>query len=285
MIPLNQQIKPYKGKKRKVLINYLYEYYPFTTASYLDMAVKRRDDLILLHAEDLKHDVPDYIINVEPVARILSCAGVPSCYWEIDNHVINGADQHFYGDVDIVLLAQKLFGPQYEPYRNDWVPLGADPTVHKPFANEPVLYDVGLIGNDTYPERRKLLERIKTKYNVLTGQADPGEPYARALCSCKIVFNKSMNLDVNMRVFEALSCGRLLLTDVIPTQDELLIEGEHYVGYNSGDELMDKLDYYLSNPAEAEKIAQAGMNFVHTNHTYDLRLCQILKIMDNLKSQ
>lgn len=271
-----------KTNKKKILLNYQYELFPFTTASYIEMAILRRDDLILLRRDDLPFHTPDYIINIEPIPYCVQVRGVPSCYWEIDNHVIMGNDIHFYANTDIVLLAQKFFAPHYEQFKTEWVPLAADPTVHKNYDDEEIKYQIGLIGNGTYPERRKLLNKLATKYKVLTGEAKPGEEYSRKLNSCEIVFNRSMNADVNMRVFEALSCGRLLITDIIPTQDELFEEGVHYVGYKNGTELMEKVDYYLKNPEKASKIALEGQKHVHLNHNYDIRLCQIIKILDSI---
>lgn len=271
--------------KKKILLNYEYELYPITTAAYIEMAISRRDDLVLLRRDDLDVHRPDYIINIEPVPYIVKVEGVPSCYWEIDNHVIMANDEHWYKDVDVVILAQKYFLPFYEQWKTDYVPLGADPTVHFDYTDEPVVNDLVLIGNDTYPERRKLLNILSTKYKVKTGQANAGEEYSRALSSSKIVFNKSMNLDINMRVYEALACGRMLLTDRIPFLDELLEDGKHYVGYDNAEEMQRMAEYYLTHDEERNQIAKQGREHVILNHTYDQRLCQMINILDNLKSQ
>jgi hypothetical protein len=265
--------------KTKILLNYIYDFYPFTTASYLDMAIRRRPDLSLLHLSDLSSESPDFIINIEPVREIVSIPGVPSCYWEIDNHVIKGADRHFYDKVDFVLLAQKYFKDYYSDYKAFYVPLAADPECHVPCPEQSIIYDFGLLGNDTYAERRRLLEKLEACFRVLRGESAPGLPYSQKLSQCRYIFNKSMELDINMRVFEAMAIGRPLITDEIPFQDEFFVDGKHLITYDSELELFSKIDYYDKHPHEREAIAIAARDNIIKYHTYDHRLCLIEKIL------
>ena len=84
-------------------------------------------------------------------------------------------------------------------------------------------------------------------------------------------------MDVNMRVFEAISIGRLLLSDKVEGQDNLLKDGEHYVSYTDWPDLDKKISYYLNHEKERNKIAKAGSAFVSACHTYKDRLETILK--------
>lgn len=268
----------------KILLNYMYDLYPFTTASYIQKAIERRSDLELILRDDLATKKPDIIINIEPVPYFVKIKGVPTGYWEIDNHVILGNDRHFYNEADIVFLAQRYFEGFYSDYKTAWVPLAADPTIHKRYDQEPIKYDIGLVGNDTYPERRQLLEKLKQRFNVFVGQTEPGEPYARQLSQFSMVFNKSMNKDINMRVFEALSCGRFLLTDMVPDQNVLITDKIDYISYDDEIDLLDKVWYYLNHEQEREQIARAGQKQCLLNHTYDKRLCEMIHHLQSLKS-
>ena len=65
-------------------------------------------------------------------------------------------------------------------------------------------------------------------------------------------------------------------TDVEGIDDLGFEDEQHFVGYKSKEELVAKTKYYLENPMEREKIAQAGHEKVRTGHTYHKRMQRIL---------
>lgn len=262
----------------RVLINYLYQYYPFTTASYLEMALKADPRITPFRVGENRVPCADLIINVEPCGEVISYPGRKSIYWEIDNHIHRGGDIDKYQSVEYVMVTQKHFLPLYPKEKTTWLPLAADPEKHKLYPDEQVKYDVGFLGNDTYPERKELLEKLGSRFKLLRSNSKPGEEYSRLLSQCKMLFNRSMDNDLNMRVFEAISIGRLLLTDKVEGQDEILTDGEHYESYTNWDVLERKISYYLNHEKERNKIALAGANYVHATQTYNDRLEEILKV-------
>ena len=259
-----------------ILINYLYEHYPFTTASYYEMAIRRTRGLFCFRNTNFDPGNIDLVLNIEPVDNIIKIPGVPSVYYEIDNHIIKGNDKHFYKEVDLVLLAQDLNREFYTDYKHDILPLACYPKLHKRYPDEKQFYDIGFIGNHTYPYRRKLLEMLKQNFKVLCTTSKPGEEYSRLLNQCKLTFNCSMQEDVNMRFFEAISCGRLLLTDYLPAQDQFASVGKHYITYADEKDLIDYVRFYLNHEKERERVAKAGMIHIQQNHNYDKRLKQLL---------
>ena len=263
----------------RVLINYSYQNYPYTTASYLEMALRRDDSFGVFRIGENRIPCADLIINVEPCDFIIAYPGKKSCFWEIDNHIHRGDDVDRYAKVDHVFIAQNGFLSFYPKEKSTWLPLAADPELHKLYPDEPVEYDVGFLGNDTYPRRSGLLDKIGAKYKLLRSTSKPGEEYSRLLSRCKILFNCSMDNDVNMRVFEAISIGRLLLTDKADGQDILLNDGVHYVSFTDWPDLDQKIEYYLKHNKERNKIAVAGANYIHATHTYRDRLETILQTM------
>jgi len=230
-----------------ILINYLYEHYPFTTASYFEMAAKEYPEVCIFRSDNYDPKKIDLVLNVEPVGEIIKIPGVPSVYYEIDNHIIAGHDRHFYDQVDMVLLAQEVNREFYSEYNTEILPLGCWPKLHKRYPDEKEKYDIGFIGNDTYPRRRKLLEVLDKNFKLLRATSKPGEEYSRLLNQCKLTFNCSMQQDVNMRFFEAVASGRMLITDFM---EEQLIFGNpkvHYDVYNNDAQLVDKVRYYLDH--------------------------------------
>lgn len=92
----------------------------------------------------------------------------------------------------------------------------------------------------------------------------------------KIVFNISINGDLNMRFFEALLGGALLVTNRIQNGlSDLFIEDVHYVGYSTPEEAINKIEYYLANDNKRKSIAKNGNSLVKKFHTYEKRWDEI----------
>jgi spore maturation protein CgeB len=182
--------------------------------------------------------------------------------------------------VDRVYIAQKPFLEFYPKEKTSYLPLACDPEKHCRRLSESRFYDIGFIGNDTYPPRRQLLEVLNVGFNLLWTTAPPGDPYARLLSQCDLTFNRSLDRDVNMRFFEAIASGRMLLTDYLPAQDEIAVNGVHYVSYSGARDLVQKASYYLANNDERERIALAGARHMVENHTYTHRLLKIFNDFD-----
>ncbi len=260
----------------KLLLNYDYSQYPYTTASYFEMEAQKIEGIEVLHFDVKSHVKPDLILNIMPFPDLIGMPGVPAAYYEIDCHLIRGKNNELYDAMDRVYIAQKPFLELYPKGKTFYLPLGADMESH--CLNEKIkpVYDIGFIGNDTYPKRRTLLEQLETKYKVLRTNSKPGRPFADLLSSCRLTFNCAMDRDINMRFFEAMACGRMLLSDYLPDQDELATNGVHYVAYKDWADLDKKVEYYLSHYKERETIAREGALNIARHHTYRHRLLKIL---------
>ena len=81
------------------------------------------------------------------------------------------------------------------------------------------------------------------------------------------------------RVFEVPGCGGFLLTDPAACLDHYLEPGRECVVYESGDDLVDKIRYYLTHEDERKAIELAGEARVLRDHTYDSRFTAIFKAM------
>ena len=260
----------------KLLLNYDYNSYPYTTASYIEMAAKRKENIEVYHWGNFKIPKPDLIINVQPFDSLAAISDVPTCYWEIDNHMVRGQDTNYYDVVDRVYIAQSAFMDLYPKDKTSYLPLACDPISHCSNPKAKKIYDIGFLGNDTYPARRLLLEQLETKYKVLRSTSEAGRPYADLLSQCRLTFNRSMIQDINMRFFEAIASGSMLLTDYLPGQEEFAIDGKHYVTYKDWPDLDKKVEYYLKHPVERHQIETAGAFEIMKKHTYRDRLEKIL---------
>jgi Glycosyl transferases group 1 len=125
---------------------------------------------------------------------------------------------------------------------------------------EPTVAFVGQIGK-FHSRRKYLLDVIKNAEIPLVVTQTSAEKAATIYNQVQITFNCSLNGELNMRVFEVMAAGGFLITDRLSRQsglDQLFKEDVHYVAYDSGNELIEKLRYYLANPTKCLDIATAG---------------------------
>ncbi len=118
-------------------------------------------------------------------------------------------------------------------------------------------------------------ESVSTLYNFTNGKAI----YRNA----KIAIGTNEYPDaygfVSNRLFQAMAAGNcLLLHQHIPGLYDLtgITEGKHYVEFQSIDEMVNKIEYYLENDDERRRMANRGTAFVRQHHSFDARIFQLL---------
>ena len=159
-----------------------------------------------------------------------------------------------------------------------WLPFACDPEIHLKL-NQKKRYDIGFVGNDGGIPRKFLLQEIRERFpNSFLGNRD----YRRlneVYSTSRIGFNYSIEGEINMRAFEVMSCGAMLLTNHAAGNglDQIFKDGTHLVIYNSPKELFDKINYYLTHPKEREEIAQLGFERTIAHHTYEDRAKAIIE--------
>ena len=187
---------------------------------------------------------------------------------------------HFF---DLVFVAQKDYVPLFRRQGHAgtfWLPLACDAELHGQSAAVRS-YEVGFVGKLGLKDTRRweiltsVLPLFKTNdYLRYHAPREMAAVYGRS----KIVFNASINGDLNMRVFEGMAAGALLVTDRIANGlGELFTDGVHYLGYDSIDEAKAIICFQLAHDAERERIARAGQQAVLEGHTYLRRWQSIVK--------
>lgn len=89
---------------------------------------------------------------------------------------------------------------------------------------------------------------------------------------------RSIRNGVSLRIWDILGCEGFLLCN---HQNDLLMHlepGVHFELYTSEDELCEKVAYYLEHPDKCKEIAHAGFEFVRDNHTYILRVQELIQL-------
>src|SRR5262249_40461475 len=178
-------------------------------------------------------------------------------------------------DFDFVFTAQRdgAEALQEAGIAAQWLPLACDPDIHTKHDIEKWL-DVCFVGHIFPGLRAELIELIQRRFaNTFAGQC-LFEQMARTYSASRIVFNRSIRNDINMRVFEALACGSLLVTNDLSDsgQEDLFRDGVHLATYRDAEEMLDKMAFYLAREELREKIAGAGRAEVLARDTYRHRL-------------
>lgn len=222
--------------------------------------------------------------------------GGKTIYVASDTHLDNGYRLNKAKKFDYRFFNQKH---AMEEFNNKygmgsaWLPHAFEPQAY-PMQETLKKYDVAFIGHMQQDEpnfngmsRIQALDRLFKEFpNFFYGSRHPAFPgknlfedAARRFSESKIVFNISIRDDINMRVFEVLGTGSFLLTNWLPTLEELFENGVDLVTYKSYDEMIEKAKYYLENDEEREKIALNGYLKNIKNNLYTHRIEKIKSIV------
>ncbi len=207
----------------------------------------------------------------------------PSAAYFIDSHTKLNWHIQFAPKFSHVFVAQKAYIPAFERAGCklvSWLPLACDPEIHGK-RNTQKTCDISFVGHlypgsALYQKRNEILSALQERFNVKIEQKyfeEMAESFSRA----HLIFNISAKNDLNMRVFEALASGSLLITDRAPGSGltDLFNDGEDLVVYDDMRSLIELAGHYLKNTKEAEEIALSGMRKVLAHHTYENRAEEI----------
>jgi len=125
-------------------------------------------------------------------------------------------------------------------------------------------------------------EKFKPYYQGFIKHEEAKKAYSNA----KICLNSHVNPGkkyLNERTFEIMACGSLELCDNTGNLEELFDINNEIVLYNSLDELVEKIKYYLNNEEERNRIATNGMNMVRSKHNNIERIKEFFACL-NIKS-
>lgn len=145
-------------------------------------------------------------------------------------------------------------------------------------------------------ERMRIFHILSHKYNVdiYTGSDTILLPklhnrgLAKTHTEMPLIFNRTgINLNITskpirsgipLRVFDILGCGGFLITNYQTELPEFFSIGEHLEAYDSFEDLDYKINFYLEHPELRKEIARAGYEFVKENHTYTVRVGQMIAL-------
>jgi hypothetical protein len=187
---------------------------------------------------------------------------------------------------DHVLVAQKDYVNVFDGCGTPatWLPLWAPRYVE---ASDEKKWPVSFVGNlnaKLNPRRVKFFEELKPRIPIHITQGNYWEFFPFS----EIVVNQTVKGDLNFRVFEAMMCGALLLTERTPNGlFEIFREGEHLVTYSpdSVDEATEKVSFLLQHPERMREIARAGRNEILAKHLPKHRAQTVHQILTTISKR
>ena len=238
------------------------------------------------------------------VIKKISSSGIKTLNWIIDepfgkfykNNKINNIDEYDYFFVFDPYYLDDLKKINQNSY---YLPCAADPeNVHievMPFDKRNYISEVSFIGS--HEKKRENLLRNLTNYNLnvwgyrwkyiqdkkLINNVRNNIPKGKEMCKLFNLSKVNLNIHalhsingVNLRTFEILATKSFMLCDYFSEIPKLFRMNKEIVCYNNLNDLKHKIDYYLANEKERNKISLAGYKRVLKEHTVLHRIKTII---------
>lgn len=219
---------------------------------------------------------PDLIVlgdeSTQPQVLGLETLPIPLVWYAIDSHIHVDWHMYYAAAFDVIFVAQKDWIPAYHMDMSrqfvSWMPLFCHRSGdrHLGLTRDIPLSFIGTLNAARNPDRVDLIQRLQARYQVVVRSGPYQETFNRSMT----VLNQSVANDVNFRIFQAMACGALLLTERVGNGfSDLFQDRTHCALYEKGnvDQIIEITEYYRTHRAEREAIARQGHETVMTEHT------------------
>jgi hypothetical protein len=303
--------------KRKLL--FLNMFYPFTIGHYFLKALEAREDLEVktvgaytgtwipwaggmnLLPKYSKH--PDIMFDKSMVNKEIPWDYVKAqlgdwqpdivmntdamCHWDkkpdVGKVVTIGTDPHVLNDwyqkprqySDYFFNMQKF----YEKSGDIYLPYAYSTYDHYPVETTSKAYDVALIGM-LYPNRIQLRDALNAAgYQTMFANGAVFDEARALYAQSRIGISWSSLQDLIARVFEIMAMGLVPIINRVPDLPLHFKEGEHYLGFDTVSEAMEKVKLVKENAEIGDTIIANARKAV-APHSYDNRVKFILETID-----
>lgn len=202
----------------------------------------------------------------------------------------------------------------YDQKKVTFIPHGFDPLIHRPikgYQDKNFECDASFIGSYS-PHKEKYLSALKSRIpkirlkiwgggwhraanttlkGCIEGITVSGYLYALALTSSKIniallsekVDGATRGDQITSRTFHIPACGGFMLHQRTDEVKQYFEEGEEMTCFESPEELAHKVEFYMINDQEREKIKAKGFDRAVRDHSLDSRAVQVLNVLRDQK--
>jgi Glycosyl transferases group 1/DUF based on E. rectale Gene description (DUF3880) len=236
---------------------------------------------------------PDVALQVDSIDKRVFFKGVdkldiPLAFYAIDGPINDFWQKYYAHQFDLVYV------DQYDTYKSlqtagvswaKWLPLAADTDIFNTTSEENVrdldIVFVGTLDSKLRPKRSAIIHRLKKVANVTVvdgdgkravSPAEVAEYYRRA----KLVLNELLFDGINLRTFEAMASGALLLTEADRGEGRIFTDSENIAVFNASN-LEQVVTDLLADEDKIKNIAETGLKLINSSHTISNRLDVVLK--------
>ena len=237
------------------------------TGQYHDLKLQRWIELkpdsdVVMFMDWGRFDSPYLDKKLVPNAFLIQESGDDPQNWERNSPKANKFHYTITPDYDSYLKYKEI-GINVE-----WITHFADTRIQYPMNLQPEYVAVTTrgFGNSNF------LDYLTTWGEGAIGNKNGmnGIEHTQFLNKGLMVIQNSRWGEITRRIFEAMACGKLVLTDRLNSSkklDEILIEGQDIIYYNDMFDCIEKMNYYNEHEEERERIAHNGMLKVLNNYT------------------
>jgi hypothetical protein len=268
-----------------VTVQYLYDAFAPYSPIYFDLDLLRPNVSLFRLLELAKgySAPPDVFIHLNDapgIPRNIPGSPIPTACMDIDSFWWTESRIRWSLLFDHAFVWHKSYVPRYQA--------AGHPSVHAmPHAVDALVYKdcspqsdrrldvgwVGQLGQGQHVRRRRIIGGLASRFrmNELAKEYSKQET-ADVYRQSKIVVNVSRDEfppEANMRCYEAMGAGALLITEMPSELTEWgFREGEHFIGWRSESEIPGLVDRYIHNENQRVKIARAGRDLTMSGFTF-----------------
>ena len=207
-----------------------------------------------------------YHAGYRPKAKVVATVAT-------DPHVLNYDLPRTYSDHFFCMQT-----PYMRPDADYWLPYACDPVWHAPLPEtREISCDSALIGL-LYSHRVQWIQALRGKgYNIRAETGLMGDEYREVYSGAAVGICWSSLKDLPARVFELMGMGLCPIINRVPDLHPLFEEGVHYLGFDTLEEGVEQFERAMKDQVLREKIGKEASYQVHSFHTWDIRIRQILE--------
>ncbi|SDB45056.1 Spore maturation protein CgeB [Desulfonatronum thiosulfatophilum] len=261
-------------------------------------------EILALHPEPGLYDFPsllekhafepDVVVQQETLGPrvLLQGLGKLSClkiYWSIDTHLNSFWQEEYSRLFDLTCSTQKQWARYLQDQgacRTAWLPWFGRRLPWYPWSSRK--HNVGFVGRVTRhrPSRERFVAFLGQCYNLRLTQDVSFQQMLEIYQETRLAPNESIFGEINFRLFEAASCGCLVLNPApIPGLEELFTPEREIGVFRHALELGSMISSSLNNLPAAEKMAKAAWVRVQEEHLPAHRAKSLLALIEENLSQ
>lgn len=226
---------------------------------------KEIEEIIEALPEEIKHDCRDVIsVYLDLMQQEVFFEGKEENY-QIINYIINQLGIHMPTEAYHYIAEQIYYVVYYTKYKT----LVAQWIIDAGYKN------IKLYGNE-WSNNKKLKPFAQ-------GTVNNGDELSKALAASKIAIGLHPHVSLPARAIESIASGTLYLAHNISQEvdtanaREYFEEGKEIIYYYSREDLLSKIDYFLTHETERKSIIEAGQKCIQQKLTYEKMFQRVFK--------